>query len=477
MPNSFRPFAAPGTPSVRLISAFRTATFRLVALYVSVFAASVAVLGCILFWAAGVALEHQLNDHIEREMARLHASYLSAGLDGLLRTMRERDGWRQAKRLTYLVLDADNNRLAGTMSAVPAAPGWSELKFVTPSGEHAQVRVLAAKLDGGGLLAVGKSMEPLAETGTAILSTFGAAFGAVLVVGIVGGLALSMLFLSRVESITRTAEAIIAGDLSQRVPTRGTNDDFDRLALTLNRMLDRIADLIDSLKQVSSDVAHDLRTPLSRLRQKLEDAQRHVGSPAQHEAMLETAIANADEILATFSALLRIAQIGAGTRRAGFQELDLSSVFMTAVEAFSPAAEDADKSMRHEIAPNIGVNGDRELLIQLLANLIENAIRHTPSGARIEISLKREGVRIVGCVSDNGIGVPAGERERIFHRFYRLERSRSSPGSGLGLSMAAAISELHGIKLEAQDNGPGLRMMLSFPYSQPNYRKLNYLPA
>jgi signal transduction histidine kinase len=460
---SFTPFVAPGIRSVRLARVFRTATFRLVALYVAVFAASVAVLGIILFWVAGIALEHQLNRHVEREMARLRASFHSAGLDGLLRTIRERDNWRQAKRLVYLVVDGNNNRLAGTMSAAPAGPGWSELKFEEPSGEVGHLRVLAAKLDGGALLAVGKSTEPLDENKTAILNASAAAFGAVLLVGIVGGFALSMLFLSRVETITRTAEAIIAGDLSQRIPTRGTGDDFDRLALTLNRMLDRIADLIDSLKQVSSDVAHDLRTPLSRLRQELEVAQRHLASPTQHKAVLESAIANVDEILATFSALLRIAQIGAGTRRAGFRELDLSSIFTTVVEAFGPAAEDASKSMRDEIVPNIRISGDRELLVQLLANLVENAIRHTPDGTRIEVLLGREGDRTIGCVADNGPGVPAGETERIFRRFYRLEQSRSSPGSGLGLSMAAAISELHGIKLEARDNCPGLRMILNFP--------------
>jgi signal transduction histidine kinase len=195
---------------------------------------------------------------------------------------------------------------------------------------------------------------------TAILNASVAAFGAILVVGIVGGLGLSMLFLGHVETMTRTAEAIIAGDLSQRIPMRGTNDDFDRLARTLNRMLDRIADLIDSLKQVSSDVAHDLRTPLSRLRQELEAAQHHLGSPGRHEAVLTSAIANVDEILATFSALLRIAQIGAGTRQAGFQELDLSSIFTTVVDAFAPAAEDANKSMPDEIMPNIRINGARE---------------------------------------------------------------------------------------------------------------------
>jgi signal transduction histidine kinase len=463
MPSSFIPFAGPGIRFVRLTSAFRTATFRLVAVYVLIFAASVAVLGLILFWITGVALEHQLNRQVEREMARLHASFHSTGLEGLLQAINERDGWRQAKRLVYLVRDASGNRLAGTMSAVPTRPGWSELKFEEPSGEVGHLRVVAAELDGGGLLAVGKSTEPFEDMRTAILNASVAAFGAVLVVGIVGGLGLSMLFLGHVETMTRTAEAIIAGDLSQRIPTRGTNDDFDRLARTLNRMLDRIADLIDSLKQVSSDVAHDLRTPLSRLRQELEAAQHHLGSPGRHEAVLTSAIANVDEILATFSALLRIAQIGAGTRRAGFQELDLSTIFTTVVDAFAPAAEDANKSMRDEIMPNIRINGDRELLIQLLANLIENAISHTPDGARIEVWLRREDDRIVGCVADNGPGVPAGESERIFRRFYRLERSRSSPGSGLGLSMAAAISELHGIKLDARDNSPGLRMVLNFP--------------
>jgi signal transduction histidine kinase len=448
---------------VRLTSAFRTATFRLVALYVAVFAGSVAILGTFLFWAAGAALEHQMKQRIENEMVQLRTSYRSAGLDGLAQTVREREKSRPANPTTYLVLGPGGYRLAGSMAATPSGPGWTDLRLEEPPGDVSYLRVLAEKIEGGGLFAVGESTELLDEVGDAILNAFAAAFGAVLVLGIAGGLALSMFFLRRVEAVTRTAEAIIAGDLSRRIPTRGTNDDFDRLALTLNRMLDRIADLIDSLKQVSSDVAHDLRTPLSRLRQELELAQRNTGSPEQHQAALDSAIGNVDEILATFSALLRIAQIGAGTRRSGFRDVDLSGIFVTVVEAFGPAAEDAGHSMCDEIAPGISIRGDRELLIQLLANLVENAIRHTPPGTTIKLSLKRKGGVVVGCVADTGPGVPVGERERIFRRFYRLERSRSLPGNGLGLSMVAAISELHGIRLEVLDNQPGLRVILNFP--------------
>jgi signal transduction histidine kinase len=247
------------------------------------------------------------------------------------------------------------------------------------------------------------------------------------------------------------------------VPVRGTGDDLDRLSRTLNRMLDRIAELMESLRHISADIAHDLKTPLSRLRQQLEATQTRAKSVEEHDAAIEAAIAHIDEILTTFSALLRIAQIEAGTRRSGFRELDLSAVFSTVVDAFAPAAEDAGNRIETKIKPAIHVLGDRELLTQMLANLIENAIRHAPAGTRIDVSLGSDRERIVGTVTDNGPGAPPHERERMFRRFYRLEHSRSTPGSGLGLSLVKAVADLHGIALEVRDAEPGLQIVMRFP--------------
>jgi len=224
---------------------------------------------------------------------------------------------------------------------------------------------------------------------------------------------LSHHFLHRVDTISRTAEAIIGGDLARRVPLRGTGDDLDRLAETLNRMLDRIAELMESVRQVSNDIAHDLRTPLSRLGQRLEDARAHAGSVADYERALEGAKADVQALLGTFAALLRIAEVEAGAQRAAFQRVDLSAVVEIVANAFAPAAEDEGRSLVAEVAPGIAVQGDRELLTQMLVNLVENALRHTPVGSHVRLLLGKRGPDAVLVVEDDGPGVPEAERERI----------------------------------------------------------------
>ena len=233
-------------------------------------------------------------------------------------------------------------------------------------------------------------------------------------------------------------------------------------------MLDRITELMESLRQVSNDIAHDLKTPLARLRHRLEAMQTRVEPGKKRDVSINEAIAQVDEILGIFGALLRIAQIEAGTRRSGFREFDLSAAFTDVAEAFAPAAEDAGKRLEAKIKPSIRLLGDRELLTQMVANLVENAIRHTPPDTRIEVSLGSDRERIVATVTDNGPGMPAEEHERIFQRFYRLEQSRSTPGSGLGLGLVKAVADLHGIALQARDAEPGLQIVMRFATADKN---------
>jgi signal transduction histidine kinase len=277
-----------------------------------------------------------------------------------------------------------------------------------------------------------------------------------------GGLLLSRSFLSRVDAITETAESIIEGKLSSRVPLRGTDDHFDRLSSTLNRMLDRISALMESLSHVSAEIAHALRTPLGRLRQKLEAARVQMRRNGQDETLIDAAIAESDTLLDTFSALLRIAQIEGAARYRGFRQVDLSALFSTVADAYSAAAEDEGKQIFADIEPDLLGWGDRDLLAEMLANLLDNAIRHTPEGTRIELSLKKRGSKLIACVADSGPGIPVEERKNVFLRFYRLERSRTTPGNGLGLSLVAAVADLHGIELLLEDNAPGLRLTLAF---------------
>lgn len=443
----------------------RTTIFRLAVVYVAFFAVSVGALGLVAFYTTSFMLNYRLDAKVGRGMAKLEKAYQEGGLPRLIATVNMREKNRHGSALFYLVLDGSGKRLAGHLSVIPSRAGWSELAYVEDEGDGdvGQVRVLLKSLSNGVRFAVGGDLEQVTEHKEAIFIGFLSAFGAVVVLGVIGGLGLSLALLKRVETIRQTAEAIIAGDLSQRVPVRGVDDDLDRLSQTLNSMLDRISELMDSLRQVSADIAHDLKTPLTRLRRGLEAAQTRVQSTDEYSANIESAIVHVDEILATFSALLRIAQIEAGTRRIGFRDVDLSAIFVTVAQAFTPAAEDSGKCLRCDISPNIRFWGDFELLTQMMANIIENAVTHTPKGVHISVRLSREDDAIVGIVSDDGLGVPSEECERLFQRFYRSERSRSTPGNGLGLSLVKAVADLHSIRLDVRGANPGLEVYMRFP--------------
>jgi signal transduction histidine kinase len=245
---------------------------------------------------------------------------------------------------------------------------------------------------------------------------------------------------------------------------RGTNDEFDHLSSSLNAMLDRIQDLMLGLQQVSSDIAHDLRTPLTRLRQRLELARRREDTVEGLHIAVDGAIDNVDAILETFGALLRIAQIEAGTRRSGFQPVSLSALLSGLIEAYQPVAEERTQALDAQIAPDLWVFGDRDLLTQMFANLIDNAVVHSAAGADLSVqavSAARGMIQVM--VRDSGPGIPPQYRQAVLQRFYRLDKSRSTPGSGLGLSLVRAVASLHDAALSLEDNDPGLRCVLVFP--------------
>ncbi len=255
------------------------------------------------------------------------------------------------------------------------------------------------------------------------------------------------------------------GKVGERVPMGRGHDEFDRLSANLNRMLDRIEILLGNQKRVTSDIAHDLRTPLTRLRQDLDEARTKAGTLEAYGTVVERAIGDTDDILRTFGALLRIAEINSGAQMAGFVSVPLSEVLLRLTETYGPVAENSGHRMVGNIEPGIVVRGDTSLLTQLFANLTENAIRHTPVGTEISIRLRRDGRDLIGEVADNGPGVPLEERDRVFRPFYRLDESRSTPGSGLGLALVDAIARLHGATISLGDAGPGARFQLRMPAS------------
>ncbi len=302
----------------------------------------------------------------------------------------------------------------------------------------------------------------LKEVGEVVTRTFAVGLAATIILAMAGGVAMSLSVLRRVENVSRASRAIMAGDLGRRMALRGTDDEFDHLSGSPNAMLDRIESLMLGLEQVSNDIAHDLRMPLTRLRQRLELAQRRETTVGGFRTALDDAIANADEILETFGALLRIAQIEAGTRRAGFGPVRLDTLLTELVDAYQPVAEEKDQILTGRLEPALNLLGDRELLTLLFANLIENAIRHCPARSLIEVKAERAATGITAWIADNGPGIPAAYREKVLQRFYRLEASRTTPGNGLGLSVVRAIATLHHAGLVLEDNKPGLRCVLHF---------------
>jgi signal transduction histidine kinase len=299
---------------------------RLAASYVAAFAAAVAVAGLVTYLVATNVMERRLDARVEQEASRLASVHAAGGVAALAETVRRHEQHLPSGVRAYAVA-VHGERIAGHLDAWPSRAGWSRLPDPDPEGETATRRLFVTVFPDGATLAIAADQEQVEDAREAILNGFVAAFGTVLVLGIAGGLGLSFLVLRRVDAIRRTAQAISAGDLAQRIPVVGTDDDFDRLAQTLNQMLDRIGELMASLRQVSADIAHDLKTPLARLRRRLEAAQAEPAGPTREA--LDAALGEVDEILATFSALLRIAQIEAGTRRAGFAPIDLSGIFAT----------------------------------------------------------------------------------------------------------------------------------------------------
>ncbi|HTW72109.1 MAG TPA: ATP-binding protein [Acetobacteraceae bacterium] len=433
----------------------RTASFRLAALYLLLFTASAAALGGAVFWMTHESLLQQLESRVHVALDHFAEADQKGGAAGLIAHVQKYS--RGAGALDYLVESPDGVRLAGQLPVVGDRRGWLRLTVTDQDGTK-PVLAYVKQLPGGIVIAVADDLRRVHRADDAVLRAVALSIAITILLGGAGGIWLSRVFLHRVDAMSRTAEAIIDGDLGQRIPLRGSGDDLDRLAETLNRMLDRMEKLLTSVREASNNIAHDLRTPLSRLRQHLEEARGRPGSGADHEHALDRAKAEVEALLGTFAALLRIAEVEAGAQRAAFCRVDLSAVVETVADAFAPAAEDEGRRLTADVAPGVAVHGDKELLTQMLVNLADNALRHTPRGTVVRLSLARQGRQAVLAVQDNGAGIPEAERDHVLRRFYRLDHSRTTPGSGLGLSLVAAVAELHGAALRLEDARPGLRV-------------------
>lgn len=445
----------------------RTITFKLALVQAGLFAVSAAVLFAAVYLNLAGYARAQLRASISAELAPLVEERASDGLDELVGTLAARTRPGAAEGFQYLLEGADGSRLAGTLPSGLLSPGWQDVPAAavpTVPGRKARgLEAFGQALPAGEFLAVAHDLGDVVHIKEQVVRSFGLASALTLSLAILGGVVTSLGALRRVEAINGITRGIMEGDLGRRVPLRGTGDEFDRLASNTNAMLDRIQLLMEGLRQVSNDIAHDLRTPLTHLGQRLEAARGGPRTAEAYEATIEAASDDVDTILRVFASLLRIAQVEAGTRRSGFAEIDLSAVFAGIAEVFGPVAEDAGQSLDATVEPGLRIDGDRDLLTQLLANLVENAIRHAGPGARIALRLRRDGGWFEGAVEDTGPGIPEAERARVFGRFVRLETSRPGEGHGLGLAMVKAVADLHGFAVSLSDAEPGLRTVLRGP--------------
>jgi signal transduction histidine kinase len=452
---------------MRLPRVLRTTSFRLTLLYAALFCGSVLLLFGAIYWSGTGYVAGQIDQTVANEIAEIETNARGQGADGM-RTVVAKYAAQAAPGVFYLFQDTRGRVLAGNTAARAPQTG---IQSWTPDEDDKRfphgIRGRGVRYAGGAYLFVGLDNYELVSMRQLITRAFVWGLVGTVLLSLAGGTLLSVGLLRHVETIANSSREIVGGDLSRRIPVRGTNDEFDHLATSFNAALDRIEHLMIGLRQVSNDIAHDLRTPLSRLRQRLELARRRAHTVDELHEALDGSIANVDTILDTFAALLRIAQIEAHTKATAFAQLDLSQLLADLVETYQSVAEEKEQTMRSAIAPGLSLDADRELLPQIFSNLIENAIRHSPSGANISVEATAATEGTVVTIADNGPGIPAAFREKVFQRFFRLEHSRTTDGTGLGLSMAAAIATLHSARIELSDNMPGLRVRVIFP---PSYR-------
>jgi signal transduction histidine kinase len=454
---------------LRPIRVFKTESFRSAALFATLFLIlSWALLG-VVYWIVNDTQTSALVGAIDADISTIKNGYREKGVSEAVEVVHQRLGSGDYLGAdlpgAYILLeDTVTGWLAGNLPTLNFKPGL--FSFLGPrNGKHeSKVTVLGrgVYVGEGVYLFVGRDTGQIAATRMRILKAFAWIEGVSIVIAGLGGIFFSVRFMRRIDAITRTCQAIMAGRFNDRIPLRGSGDELDGLSAAINNMLDRISTLLDNLRQVSSDVAHDLRTPLTHLRNRLEQARQKSVTADDYAAVVTQAIEDTDHLLVIFAALLRISQIESGTRLAAFSALSLTDLLEKIYEMYRPVAEDEHHVLLHDIQKDVWIRGDAELLTQLFSNLIENAIRHTPSGARIRLGLKAENSAAVAFVEDNGPGIPPGEHDKIFRRFYRLTSSRSTPGNGLGLALVAAIANLHNARIGLRDSRPGLKFQTSF---------------
>jgi signal transduction histidine kinase len=459
---------------------FNTTAFKLTLVYLTVFALFAAFLLGYFAWNSRRLITEQITRTVDAEITGLSEQYNQGGIRRLVFVVDARA--RRPGSSLYLVTPFAGDGLAGTVGSlgegVMDRPGWTETVYrrldeAEGAEHHALVRVF--QLSGGFRLLVGRDLEERERLYDIILAAGQWSIALVIVLGLAGGFFVARRVLQRVDAMTETSRTIMAGDLSGRLPTAGSEDELDRLAVNLNVMLERIEALMRGFKEVSDNIAHDLKTPLTRMRNRAEEALRTGKDGADYRAALEATIEESDELIKTFNALLMIARAESGQASTPMAEFDAAEIARGVAELYDPLADEKGIALKVQAETAVLARGSPELVTQALANLVDNAIKYAgadcaaANGAPAEIAINAasNGDRIVLAVSDFGPGIARADRAHVVERFVRLEQSRSEPGSGLGLSLASAVARLHGGELRLEDNAPGLKATLVLPREGP----------
>lgn len=461
----------------RLAQLWRTTTVRLTALFMLIFTVFAIGLLALIGWQTSAQLQQQQADAIDRETRQLVRIDRETGFRGTIIAV-ERLARMPGPGL-YMLADPTGQLIIGNMDDLPpevlSETGTFSFNYereqalIDETGQEATGTALvrSTQLESGLILVVGRDVVERRGFTALVFRWFAVGTVGILLLSLVAGVVTSVRVLRRIDTIASTSRKIMSGDLSERVPVTGRNDEFDGLANSLNLMLARIEQLMVGLKEVTDNVAHDLKTPLTRLRNQAEAALRDDKGEAARRAALEETIEESDRLIKTFNALLLIARAEAGTPPGALGDVDLSAVVADVAELYAPLAEDEGIALETEIAEGVRLTANRELLGQALVNLIENALKYFEpedgKTGRIVVGLSKADGRALITVADNGPGIPEAERQRVIERFVRLEKSRSEPGSGLGLSLVNAIARMHGGTFRVEDNGPGVRAVLELP--------------
>lgn len=452
-----------------LAKTLTSSTFRLALIAIGTFGAIASAIFSYVYLSTSSYVRARSDRAIMADYSSLHAAYERAGRDGLAALIRQRIADGSFAGNVYLLADPALAPLAGNLtnwpSTVTAARGWTEFRAPAPPGDAAIRPLLRAMLEtfaGGDRLLVGKDIGDLDSFTDRMKLAVISGVALIFVLAAVASILVTRRTVGRIEQINATSRAIMQSGLDKRIPLRGSHDEWDRVADNLNLMLDRIETLMGEVKQVSDNVAHDLRTPLTRMRGRLEKAYHGKRDGADDQSLIGDTIADLDAVLRIFSSLTRIAQIETQERTGAFRTVNLVEIAGEVVELYDAAAEQDGTRLTIVGDPEVLVTGDRDLIFDAIANLVDNAIKHGRAGGRVVVANQTIDGRPVVSIADDGPGIPVDQHEHVFRRFYRLEQSRYTPGNGLGLSLVAAVARLHGARIEMLENSPGLKLMLWF---------------